>query len=179
MDEMNLDLDDVLMPSSEGTGELQGMVDDTHCTFGSSSMFSSGFDDDHPFPSYEELRNAGFSDYLARNITDGGCHSYSNEELFRVLYESKDPVTAYNDMMETKAHDALAKADDLIDEIENSGLLGSSSETSIIDDTSIYNGPENPDIPDDGPELGLADCWPLCKELTGANSNNADYGFHA
>ena len=49
---------------------------------------------------------------------------------------------------------------------------------SIDDETRHYN-PVPSDIPDDEAELGLADCWPLCKALTGSNSNNADYGFHA
>lgn len=180
MDEMNFDLDDVFMSSPEEMGETMGIVDNTHDVFGSSdSSLGSVFDDEHPLPSYEELRNAGFSDYLARSITDGGCHSYSDEELFHVLYESEDPVSAYNEMMETKAHDALAKADDLINDIENSGLLGHSIETPTNNETSHYNEPDPSGTTADEPELGLADCWPLCKSLTGDVSNNADYGFHA
>ena len=73
----------------------------------------------------------------------------------------------------------MDKTDSFINEIENSGLLGSSSETSIKEDTSHYNDAISPDVHKDEQELGLADCWPLCKALTGAVSNNANYGFHA
>lgn len=177
MDEMNFELDDTLLSP---TDDLGGALDDTTGTLGAShSPFSSGFDADHPLPSYEELRNAGFSDYLARNISEGGCHSYSDRELFHVLYESEDPVAAYNEMMDAKAQHAIDKADALINDIENSGLLGSSSVTPINDEISHYNEPVSPNAPDNEQELGLADCWPLCKALTGAVSNNADYGFHA
>ena len=177
MDEMNFELDDTLLSPTDDFG---GTLDDTTGTLGAShSPFSSGFDEEHPIPSYEELRNAGFSDYLARNISEGGCHSYSDRELFHVLYESEDPVAAYNEMMEVKAQHAMDKADSLIDDIENSGLLGSSSAPSYNDEIAHYNEPVSPDSPEDEQEFGLADCWPLCKALTGSVSNNADYGFHA
>ena len=83
------------------------------------SMFESGFDDKHPLPTYEQLRNAGFSDYLAKSILQGGPHSYSQRELFHCLYESDDPVKAYNEMMEAKVNASIAKSDMLIREIEN------------------------------------------------------------
>lgn len=179
MDEMDLGLDDSLMSPTEGFEG--GIADDTLGTLGAThSPFSSGFDADHPMPTYEDLRNAGFSDYLAHNISEGLSHSYSNKELFHVLYESDDPVAAYNEMMEDKAQVALDKADALINDIENSGLLGSSSNGTINEDVSHYNesSPLN-DVKQDEQELGLADCWPLCKALTGTVTNNADYGFHA
>lgn len=178
MDEMNFDLDDTMLSPTEELGD--GTIENTAGTMGAShNPFSSGFDAEHPLPSYEELRNAGFSDYLARNISEGGCHSYSDKELFHVLYESEDPVAAYNEMMDAKAQHAIDKADALINDIENSGLLGSYSATPINDEISHYNEPVSPNAPDNEQELGLADCWPLCKALTGAVSNNADYGFHA
>lgn len=179
MDEMNFDLDDTLLSPTEDLGG--GTIEDSTGTLGASqNLFSSGFDAEHPLPSYDELRNAGFSDYLARHISEGGCHSYSDRELFHVLYESEDPVAAYNEMMEDKAQHIMDKTDSLINEIENSGLLGSSSATSINDDTSHYNETTiSPGTPEDEQELGLADCWPLCKALTGVVSNNANYGFHA
>ena len=176
---MNFDLDDTLLSPTEEIGG--GTIEDSTGTLGAShNPFSSGFDAEHPLPSYEELRNAGFSDYLARHISEGGCHSYSDRELFHVLYESEDPVAAYNEMMEDKAQVALDKADALINDIENSGLLGSSSNGTINEDVSHYNesSPLN-DVKQDEQELGLADCWPLCKALTGTVTNNADYGFHA
>lgn len=86
------------------------------------SPFDSGFDADHPMPTYDQLRNAGFSDYLAHQITDGLSHCYSQRELFHCLYESEDPVKAYNEMMDAKVQDSMAKTDKLIQEIE-SGLL--------------------------------------------------------
>lgn len=175
---MNFEFDDTLLSSTEDFGG--DTSDDITGTLGTShSPFSSGFDTEHPLPSYEQLRNAGFSDYLAHHISEGGCHSYSDRELFHVLYESKDPVAAYNEMMEAKAQFAMDKTDALINDIENSGLLGSSSIPTINDDVSHYNEPVSPNIPEDEQELGLADCWPLCKELTGSVSNNANYGFHA
>lgn len=179
MDEMDLGLDDSLMSPTEGLES--GTVDDSLGTsVAAHSPFSSGFDAEHPMLSYEELRNTGFSDYLAHNIAEGLSHSYSDKELFHVLYESDDPVAAYNEMMEDKAQVALDKADALINDIENSGLLGSSSNGTINEDVSHYNesSPLN-DVKQDEQELGLADCWPLCKALTGTVTNNADYGFHA
>lgn len=179
MDEMNFDLDDTLLSPTEDLGG--GTIEDSTETLGAShNPFSSGFDAEHPLPSYDELRNAGFSDYLARHISEGGCHSYSDRELFHVLHESEDPVAAYNEMMEDKAQHIMDKTDSLINEIENSCLLGSSPTTSINDDTSHYNDTTiSPDTPEDEQELGLADCWPLCKTLTGSVTNNANFGFHA
>ena len=61
MDEMDLGLDDSLMSPTEGFEG--GIADDTLGTLGAThSPFSSGFDAEHPMPTYEELRNAGFSD---------------------------------------------------------------------------------------------------------------------
>lgn len=82
------------------------------------SPFDSGFDAEHPMPTYDQLRNAGFSDYLAHQISGGLSHSYSQRELFHCLYESEDPVEAYNEMMDAKARDSIAKTDKLIQEIE-------------------------------------------------------------
>ena len=91
MDEMNLGLDDSLMSPTEGFDG--GSADDTLGTLGAThSHFSSGFDAEHPMLTYEDLRNAGFSDYLAHNISEGLSHSYSDKELFHVLYESEDPL---------------------------------------------------------------------------------------
>ena len=179
MDEMDLGVDDSLMSPTEGLES--GTVDDSLGTSGAAhSPFSSGFDAEHPMLSYEELRNAGFSDYLAHNIAEGLSHSYSDKELFHVLYESDDPVAAYNEMMEDKAQVALDKADVLIADIENSGLLGSSVGDPIGDDVAHYNETSSlNDTTQNEQELGLADCWPLYKALTGSVTNNADYGFHA
>ena len=63
--------------------------------------------------------------------------------------------------------------------MEDSGLLGRSSAISNNDDTSHYNDAISSGVQENEQELGLADCWPLCKALTGAVSNNANYGFHA
>lgn len=77
--------------------------------------YTSGFDKKHPMPTYDQLRNAGFSDYLANQILYG-THSYSDKELFNVLYSS-NPVEAYNKMMEEKVEVTLKKSDDLINSI--------------------------------------------------------------
>lgn len=82
------------------------------------SPFDSGFDAEHPMPTYDQLRNAGFSEHLARNITSGLSHSYSQRELYHCLYESDDPLKAYNEMMEAKVQDSIAKTDQLIHDIE-------------------------------------------------------------
>lgn len=78
------------------------------------SPFESGFDAEHPFPTYEQLRNAGFSPHVAKNIRYGITHSYSQRELFECLYNSKNPVEAYNKMMKAKVDKAIAKTDELI-----------------------------------------------------------------
>ena len=49
------------------------------------SPFDSGFDADHPMPTYDQLRNAGFSDYLAHQITDGLFHCYSQKTPSRLI----------------------------------------------------------------------------------------------
>lgn len=84
----------------------------------SASPFESGFDAEHPMPTYDQLRNAGFSEYLAKNILYGESHSYSQKELFRCLYESDDPVKAYNEMLEAKIKASSARTDELIKDIE-------------------------------------------------------------
>ena len=83
------------------------------------SPFESGFDAEHPMPTYDQLRNAGFSDYLAKSILYGESHTYSQKELFHCLYESDDPVKAYNEMMDAKVKASIAKTDELIKDIEN------------------------------------------------------------
>lgn len=177
MSDMNIDLDDNTLSSTEEFGSGT-MGDDTTGTLSSShSPFSSGFDVEHPFPTYEELRNAGFSDHLARSISEGGVHSYSDKELFHVIYESEDPVAAYNEMMEAKARHAMDKADELINDIENSGLLGSSSELPDDNGTSHYNKPITLDTLKDDQKLGSCDCRSECNYNTGKRYMYADYGY--
>ena len=79
--------------------------------------YESGFDEEHPMPTYDQLRNAGFSDYLANQILHGK-HSYSDKELFNVLY-SPDPVEAYNQMMKAKVDKHIAETDELLKSIKN------------------------------------------------------------
>ena len=178
MCDFDMNMDDV-MPFDSG---MENPIDDNPIDIwgsGSHSLFSSGFDDEHPLPSYDELRNAGFSDYLAHHISEGGCHSYSESELYHVLYESDDPVSAYNDMMDGKAQAAINKADQIIDSIEKSGLLGTSSVEDISDTNDAYNSSNSQTTTEKEPKLSLADCWPACKIATGDVSNNATFGFHA
>lgn len=75
--------------------------------------YSSGFDKDHPMPTYDDLRNAGFSDYLANQILYG-THSYSDKELFNVLY-SPNPKEAYDNMMKEKVDKHLKECEELLD----------------------------------------------------------------
>ena len=84
-----------------------------------SNPFSSGFDKEHPMPTYDQLRNAGFSDHLAKSILYGESHTYSQKELYHCLYESNDPVKASNEMMDAKVKASIAKTDELIKDIEN------------------------------------------------------------
>lgn len=81
------------------------------------------FDDGCPFPSYECLRNVGFSESLVHHISEGDRHCYSDTEFHHLLYDSYDPVSAYNDMMKGKAQIAIDKADTLISDIEKNRLL--------------------------------------------------------
>ena len=82
------------------------------------SPFASGFDAEHPFPTYDELRNAGFSDHVANRILSGESPNYSQKELFECFYESDDPLKAYDDMMHAKVGKCLAESDELINRIE-------------------------------------------------------------
>lgn len=82
------------------------------------SPYVSGFDAEHPMPTFEELKNAGFSDHIANQILNGEKHCYSPKELFNVLY-SENPLEAYKVMMDAKTNDFLKKSDNLIDEIQN------------------------------------------------------------
>lgn len=83
-----------------------------------SSVYSSGFDENHPMPSYDGLRNAGFSDFLANQILFGDGHCYSQKELFNALY-SDDPLSAYNEMIDSKVNNVLNRSDKLIEDIQN------------------------------------------------------------
>lgn len=140
--------------------------------------FGSPFDEEHPFPTYEQLCDAGFSPKVAHSITENLDHSYSQEELYHVLYESDDPLTAYNDMMDEKAHAVFDKVDNMIAEIENSGLVGNSNaDIHPTDVTSHYNEPSPVGDLEDEKEVGTADCRSECKYHTGKTYEYADYGY--
>ncbi len=83
------------------------------------SMANTANDEIVAIPSYEELKDMGFTDHLATQISDGGS-SYSYEELMAVL-NSDNPIEAYNEMMEQKVNAALETADIRIAEAE--GIL--------------------------------------------------------
>lgn len=68
------------------------------------SPYESGFDEDHPLPTYDELRNAGFTDFEAKQITYHTYTVFSEKELFEVLY-SENPKEAYDAMMRGKLDD--------------------------------------------------------------------------
>lgn len=88
----------------------------SHCFVDVDNQFSSGFDAEHPMLTFEQLRNAGFSNHMANQILYGDNHVYSQRELFEVLY-SEHPLEAYNQMIEAKAAAVLSKADALEQEI--------------------------------------------------------------
>ena len=136
MDDMDFNED--MIPSTDG------LVDPNEDLLGTShnDPFDSMFDSEHPFPTYEQLRNAGFSSEVAHNIVDGLDHAYSQKELYHVLYESDNPLTAYNEMMDEKVQATCDKIDKMIDDVENSGLLGNSTtELQPSDEVSHYNQP--------------------------------------
>ena len=55
----------------------------------------------------------GFSDHIAHGMLNPDMpHSYTQQELQTVL-SSDNPLEAYNQMMDAKAHAAMAKADAL------------------------------------------------------------------
>lgn len=180
MDDMNFGLDDTMMSSTNGL-EGSSMNDDTTGMLGAShshSSFGTDFDAEHPYPSYEELRKAGFSEYLAHRISDGGAHSYSDEELYHVIYESEDPVAAYNEMMNAKAYHAMDRADAMINDIEDGGLLRASEHKIHTDDASHYNNESaSSNNPQDENELGSCDCRSECNYNTGKRYMYADYGY--
>lgn len=100
---------------AEGRGHV--LIYDPNFKGLTDSPFDSGFDDKHPMPTYDQLRNAGFSEYLANQILHGVTHCYSQRELHDVLY-SDDPVGNYNAMVEAKAQAALNRADKMIEDLE-------------------------------------------------------------
>lgn len=169
-----MDLNDGMMPSTDG------LVDPNEDLLGAShnSPYDSGFDAEHPFPTYEQLRNAGFSSEVAHNMIDGLDHAYSQKELYHVLYESDDPLTAYNEMMDEKVQATCDKIDKMIDDVENSVLLGNSTtELQPNDEVSHYNQPSTVETDDDDKELGSCDCRSECKYNTGSTFKYADYGY--
>ncbi|MDY2943876.1 MAG: hypothetical protein SOT07_09325 [Paludibacteraceae bacterium] len=83
----------------------KGFVDDI--------SFGSGFSEEQPMFTYEQLLEAGFSEPIAHNILNTEMpHSYSQQELHDVLY-SDNPLESYNRMMEEKAQAAINRADEL------------------------------------------------------------------
>lgn len=138
------------------------------------------FDDEHPFPTREELIKMGFSEYLAENIIDDRDHTYTREELFHVFYESDNPVIAYNDMMTEKVELFIEKNDAFVRDLEERGLLDSVKDVQPdSDDVLRYNDNTRPENLIVEQKVGLADCWPACKVLTGSVTNNANWGFNA
>lgn len=84
---------------------------------GASNPYASGFDEEHPLPTYKELRNAGFSDFEANKIIYGTYTIYSEKELFECLYGSDDPKAAYDAMIREKIAEHLNRTDRLIAEL--------------------------------------------------------------
>lgn len=80
------------------------------------SVYESGFDLEHPMLTYDQLRNAGFSKKQAYSIVYGSSHVYSDRELFHCLYESDDPVKAFNEMMTAKARAHIESMEDFFNQ---------------------------------------------------------------
>lgn len=114
-----MDFNEGMMPSTNGLADPnEDLLGTSH-----TNPFDSGFDAEHPFPTYEQLRNAGFSSEVAHNMIDGLDHAYSQKELYHVLYESDDPLTAYNEMMDGKVQETCDKIDELVDGVEKADCL--------------------------------------------------------
>lgn len=187
-DELNCSVDDPMLQ----TGFPEDVADDffkapdnIDPVLGAAGSLDSGFDDEHPFPTYDELRNAGFDSDLAEHIIDRSCHhTYSEKELFHVIYESDDPLSAYNEMMHEKLQQHHAEHQEFVEDLDrfiaetDEMLAGGVMDIPSDDDAAHYN---DTSIDADGikTHLGLADCWPACKALTGSVTNNANWGFHA
>lgn len=172
MDDMNFN--EGIMPSTDGlVNQNEDLLGMSH-----NSPFDSGFDAEHPFPTYEQLRNAGFSSEVAHNMIDGHDHAYSQKELYHVLYESDDPLTAYNEMMYGKVQETCEKTDEMVDDVDKSGLLGN---TETAEQPSVkpshYNEPSFVEKTDDEKEIGTCDCRAECRYNTGSTYKYADYGY--
>lgn len=75
--------------------------------------------DEFMMPSFEQLREEGFTEADANNILDESrVHCYSYDELYDAL-QSNDPVSAYHNLLDQHAQIAIDKADQLIKELEN------------------------------------------------------------
>ncbi len=90
----------------EVKNKLEEMADNVKASFDNindpvDNPYASGFDEEHPVPTYDQLRNAGFTDYEAKLITSHTYSTYSEKELFEVLY-SENPKEAYDAMMRQK-----------------------------------------------------------------------------
>lgn len=170
----DMDFNEGMMPSTNGLADPnEDLLGTSH-----TNPFDSGFDAEHPFPTYEQLRNAGFSSEVAHNMIDGLDHAYSQKELYHVLYESDDPLTAYNEMMDGKVQETCDKIDELVDGVEKSGLLGNTETTEQPSvETSHYNKPSSVEASDDEKEIGSCDCRSECRYNTGSTYKYADYGY--
>lgn len=90
--------DDTVTPPTEAIGTV---------------AFGSGFTEEQPMFTYDQLRDAGFSDHLANSMLNPEMpHSYSQQELHDILY-SENPLEAYNQMIDAKAQAAINRADAL------------------------------------------------------------------
>ena len=115
-DPMGSSLDE-LNPLDEINTDYLSPLDSGDDTLGvsHSNPFSSGFDEEHPMPTYEELRNAGFPEQAANYILYSPKHTYSQRELFHCLYESDNPFEAYQDLVKEKVDDFIARCDEHLD----------------------------------------------------------------
>lgn len=101
--------DDVAGKMNEEKADEYGFIPDESLA-ASADPYASGFDEEHPKPTYQQLRNAGFSKFEANQILYGPHDSYSEKELFECLY-SDHPKEAYDAMMRRKTDEMLERID--------------------------------------------------------------------
>ena len=119
-DSMGSPLDEINPLGEINTDHLLSPLGDGDDTLGvsHSNPFSSGFDAEHPMPTIEELRNAGFSGETAAHLVYG-IHDYSERELFHCFYESEDPHEAFLELERQKMRELIFRTDQNIKEAED------------------------------------------------------------
>ena len=103
-----------VVPHQENLNSEKNNALESNSIHESTKSFESGFDLEHPMPNFEQLKNMGFSTTMANKILYNTSHVYSQRELYQCLYESDDPVKAYNEMMSKKAKAQIDKTEEFL-----------------------------------------------------------------